>query len=159
MLHFSCLDRIGRLQIQLLPLCKGAHALAVLHAWLSFITVIIQAHANWLSDAEKPKLYILLMFRMQPAVIALNYSIKNIRNDVCQIIYIYIYEKSQFNSLVWGSLTLAPTTTHGSQFGSDMVAYMGYAHRTGYCMYYGFCGSDSDLSRLGTTENSCARED
>ena len=60
---------------------------------------------------------------------------------------------------MWGSLTLAPTTTHGSQFGSDMVAYMGYAHRTGYCMYYGFCGSDSDLSRLGTTENSCARED
>ena len=28
-----------------------------------------------------------------------------------------------------------------------------YAHR--YCMYYGFCGSDSDLSGSGTTENSC----
>ena len=120
MLHFSCLDRIGRLQIQLLPLCKGAHALAVLHAWLSFITVIIQAHANWLSDAEKPKLYILLMFRMQPAVIALNYSIKNIRNDVCQIIYIYIYEKSQFNSLVSGSLTLTPITL--ARFNVDDIA-------------------------------------
>ena len=36
--------------------------------------------------------------------IALNYSIKNIRNDVRQI----FDEKSQFNSLVWGSLTLAP---------------------------------------------------
>ena len=30
-----------------------------------------------------------------------------------------------------------------------------YAHRPGYCMYYGFCGSDSDLSGSGTTENSC----
>ena len=42
----------------------------------------------------------------QPAAITLHYSIKNIRNDVPQITY--IYEKSQFNSLVWGSLTLAP---------------------------------------------------
>ena len=45
---------------------------------------------------------------------ALNYSGKNIQNDVRQIIIIIIiiiiivlYEKSQFNSLVWGSLTLA----------------------------------------------------
>ena len=42
-------------------------------------------------------------------MITLNYSVKNTWNDVRQIIYIYIYiyEKSQFNSLVWGSLTLA----------------------------------------------------
>jgi len=45
------------------------------------------------------------MVRMRPAVIVLNYSVENIRNDVRQKI---IYEKSQFDSLVWGSLTLAP---------------------------------------------------
>ena len=52
---------------------------------------------------------------MQPAAIALNYSVNNKRNDIGQkitIIYIYIYiymyiYKSQFNSLVWGSLMLA----------------------------------------------------
>ena len=43
---------------------------------------------------------------MRPAAIALNYSVKDIRNDVRQI----IYEKSQLNRLVWGSLTLAPIT-------------------------------------------------
>ena len=36
---------------------------------------------------------------------ALNYSVENIQNDVRQKI---LYEKSQFDSLVWGSLTLAP---------------------------------------------------
>ena len=36
----------------------------------------------------------------------LDYSDKNIRNDVRQIII--LYEKSQFNSPVWGSFTLAP---------------------------------------------------
>ena len=48
--------------------------------------------------------------RMRPAAIALNYSVKDIRHDVRQIIYIYIiyHEKSQLNRLVWGSLTLAP---------------------------------------------------
>ena len=54
-----------------------------------------------------------------------------------------------------GPLDVLITTTSGSQFGSEMVAYMAYAHLTGYCMYYGFCGSDSGLSGLGTTENSC----
>ena len=48
---------------------------------------------------------------MQPAANALNYSIKNIWNDIRQIIY--IYEKSQFNSLVWGSLMLAPGCQKG----------------------------------------------
>ena len=42
---------------------------------------------------------------MQPGAITLNYSVENIRNDVHQKI---IYEKSQFESLVWGSLTLTP---------------------------------------------------
>ena len=48
---------------------------------------------------------------MRLAAIALNYSVKDIRHDVRQIIYIYIiyHEKSQLNRLVWGSLTLAPT--------------------------------------------------
>ena len=44
---------------------------------------------------------------MQPAAIALNYNVENIQNDVRQ--KIISYEKSQFNSLVWGSLTLTPT--------------------------------------------------
>ena len=46
---------------------------------------------------------------MRPAAIVLNYSVENIQNDVRQkIIIIIIYEKFQFDSLVWGSLTLAP---------------------------------------------------
>ena len=45
-------------------------------------------HASWLS--EKPTyLRILLTFQMRPAPIALNYSIKNIQNDVHQIITTY----------------------------------------------------------------------
>ena len=47
---------------------------------------------------------ILLMVHMRPAAITLNYSIENIRNNIRQ----KIYEKFQFDSLVWGSLTLAP---------------------------------------------------
>ena len=45
------------------------------------------------------------MVCMQPAAITLNYSVENIRNDVRQKI---ICENSKFDSLVWGSLTLAP---------------------------------------------------
>ena len=45
---------------------------------------------------------------MRPVAITLNYSIENIRNDVCQKKIIIIYDKFQFDSLVWGSLTLAP---------------------------------------------------
>ena len=44
---------------------------------------------------------ILLTFCIRRATIALNYSFTNIRNDVHQI-------KFPFDSLVWGSLTLAP---------------------------------------------------
>ena len=43
--------------------------------------------------------------------IALNYSVENIQNDICQ----KITEKSQFDSLVWGSLMLAPITDYQSQ--------------------------------------------
>ena len=48
---------------------------------------------------------ILLTDRMRPATIALNYSVENIQNNVRQK---KIYEKFQFDSLLWGSLTLAP---------------------------------------------------
>ena len=50
---------------------------------------------------------------MRPAAIALNYSIEKIRNDVRQkIITIIIYEKSEFDSLVWSSLMLALITSN-----------------------------------------------
>ena len=65
--------------------------------------VTIQAHTSCMSKkASCTK--ILLTVRMRPAAIALNYSIENIQNDVCQ----KVCEKSQFDSLVWGLLTLAP---------------------------------------------------
>ena len=50
------------------------------------------------------------ILRMWPAAIGLNYSVKDIRHDVRQIIYIYIiyHEKSQLNRPVRGSLTPAP---------------------------------------------------
>ena len=73
--------------------------------WLSFLATRynFQAHASWLS--KKPNYTkILLTVCMRPAAITLNYSVENIWNDVCQ----KIYEESQFDSLVWGSLTLAP---------------------------------------------------
>ena len=78
------------------------------NSWLPFISAIFQSHlgASWLPSCTK----ILLKVRTRPAAIALYYSVKNIRNDVRQIIIIIIIifdEKSQFNSLVWGSLTLA----------------------------------------------------
>ena len=72
------------------------------NSWLPFI---FQSHlgASWLLSCTK----ILLKVRTRPAAIALNYSVKNIWNDVRQIIIIIFDEKSRFNSLVWGSLTLA----------------------------------------------------
>ena len=77
---------------------------------LSFLATRYNFQASsWLS--KKPScMKILLNVRMRPAAIALNYNVENIRNDVRQkiIIIIIIYEKSQFDSLVWGSLTLAP---------------------------------------------------
>ena len=54
------------------------------------------------------QLYESLTFRMRPAAIALNYRVTNIQNDVRQIIINIYIEKMQFNSLVWGSLLLAP---------------------------------------------------
>ena len=156
MLCFSCLARMSPPKHNYLH-TRCAHSGCP--SWLSFITVLIQAHASWLS--EKPSCTKILLYAPHASH---SYCVKLQRQEYTERrtpdnIYRYIYEKSQFNSLVWDSLTLAPTTTHGSHFGSDMVAYMGYAHHTGYCMYYCFCGSDSDLSRSGTTENSCARED
>ena len=47
---------------------------------------------------------------MWPAAIALNYSVENIRNDIRQKII-----KFQFDSLVWGSLTLAPINERTSR--------------------------------------------
>ena len=73
--------------------------------------------SSWLS--KKPScMKILLNVRMRPAAIALNYNVENIRNDVRQ--KIIIYEKSQFDSLVWGSLTLAPNTSPGSMHIPDL---------------------------------------
>ena len=92
-------------ETQLLPFVQRC-ACSGCSSWLSFITVIIQANASWLSE-KLSCTKILLTSHMRPTAIALNFSVKNIRNDVCQII-IYIYEKSQFNSLVWGSLTFTP---------------------------------------------------
>ena len=71
-------------------------------SWLSFISVIFQAHlgASWLPEKSSCT-KILLTVHMRPVAIALNYSVKNVRNDARQI---YM----QCNSLVWGSLTLVP---------------------------------------------------
>ena len=76
---------------------KGVYAPAVLPGNSLF------KHTSWLSK-KLSCTKILLMVRMRPTAIALNYSIENIWNDVRQ----KIYEKFQFDSLVWGSLTLAP---------------------------------------------------
>ena len=59
----------------------GAQALAVISGY----AVVIQAHP---ARASKSCTKILLTLRMQPAATALNYSIKNIRNDVQQKIII-----------------------------------------------------------------------
>ena len=49
-------------------------------SWMSSITVVIQAHA--IAGCQRTKLHENLLFRLRPAAIALNYSVKNIRNDV-----------------------------------------------------------------------------
>ena len=74
-------------------------------SWLSFISVIFQSHlgASWLPSCTK----ILLTVRTRPAAIALNYSVKNIQNNIWQKIIIF-YEKSRFNSIVWGEHEQAP---------------------------------------------------
>ena len=93
-----------------IPCTIGAHTPAVFHKGHQ---VIFQAQLgasyprlSWL--AEKLSFTkILLMVCMWPAAIVLNYSFKDIQNNVWQIL---IYEKSQLNTLVWGSLTLALIT-------------------------------------------------
>ena len=119
MLRFSCLARMS-------PLKHNCYLHTKVHILrLSFLAVFhncchSSSRCSWLS--EKPSsTKILLTFHTWPAAIALNYSVKNIRNDVHQLIYIYIYEKSQFNSLVWGSLTLAPIKFH-VQFNTSLLA-------------------------------------
>ena len=69
------------------------------HTLFTFRTKVRTVQLSFLATRTK----ILLTVRMQPAAIVLNYSVENIRNDIRQ----KIYEKSQFDSLVWGSLTLA----------------------------------------------------
>ena len=71
--------------------------------WLSCISIIVRAHFRasclrlcWLPRCTK----ILLRSRLQHS--------KHTERRTTDI-YIYIYEKSQLNSLVWGSLVLAPT--------------------------------------------------
>ena len=51
-------------------------------SWLSFISTIFQSHleASWLSSVQN---------LMQPAAITSNYSIKNIQNNIRQIIMTY----------------------------------------------------------------------
>ena len=60
---------------------------------------------SWWLPTEGLGTRLVHQFHMRPATIVLNYSIKYIQNDVRQTI---ILKKSQFNSLVWGSLTLVP---------------------------------------------------
>ena len=69
-------------ETQLLPFVQRC-ARSCCSSWL---TVVIQAHAGCqkLSCTK-----ILLTFHMRPTAIALNYSVKNIRNDVRQIIIIW----------------------------------------------------------------------
>ena len=75
------------------------HALALLPAWLL-------PGGSWLLNCMK----ILLTVHKQLTDITLNYSIKNIQNNVRHMYDIYIRENPPFNSLVWGSLMLAPIT-------------------------------------------------
>ena len=79
MLRSSCLARMSP-KHTLFTFRTNVHTVR-----LSFLATRynFQAHTSWLS--KKPSCTkILLTVRMQPAAIALNYSIENIRNDVCQ---------------------------------------------------------------------------
>ena len=57
-------------------------------SWLSFITVVIQAHPSLTAARASSCTKILLTLCMRPAATVLNYSVKNIRNEVQQKIYI-----------------------------------------------------------------------
>ena len=80
---------------QLLSLVQWAQML-----WLSFLAICRQSSSPWCAATARASscTKILLTLRMWPVAIALNYSVKNIRNKVRQ------------NTLAWGSLllTLAP---------------------------------------------------
>ena len=73
--------------------------------WLLFLAIFHNCHHSSSPQLALSCMKILLTLRMWPAAIALNHSIKNIRNNVRQIIL-------QQKSLVWGSLTLAPITVN-----------------------------------------------
>ena len=62
--------------------CSGCHF------WPSFITVVIQAHPSLMPEHQ-----VVLHSRIWPAAIALNYSVKNIWNDVRQKPPVFIYSK------------------------------------------------------------------
>ena len=84
-----------------------AHALAVIPGYLSCPhNKLTQARSRSAECQVVRKFY--LHSACAPRGFALNYSVKNIRNDVQRKIIIIFYEKSQFDSLVWGSLTLTP---------------------------------------------------
>ena len=56
------------------------------HSWLSFITVVIQAHPSLLPEHQVVRSY-LYSACARPAAIALNYSVKNIWNGIPRPIY------------------------------------------------------------------------
>ena len=93
---------------------------------LSFITVVIQAHASWGSEKQSCT-KILLRFRMRPAAIALNYSIKNIRNDVRQIVYICGSTRYKLNIIPLRILTALPCLKHCS---TELPLRVGLIHAT-----------------------------
>ena len=68
---------------------------------LLFLAAFHQRHLSMAAKLYENLAYV----HTRRTAIALNCSFKNIRNDIRQIII--LYEKSRFNSLVWGSLTLA----------------------------------------------------
>ena len=93
---------------------------------LSFITVVIQAHASWGSEKQSCT-KILLRFRMRPAAITLNYSIKNIRNDVRQIVYLCGSPRYKSNIIPLRSLTALSCLKHCS---TELLLRVGLIHAT-----------------------------
>ena len=81
------------------------------------------------------------MICMRPVAIALNCNVKNIQNDVRQKIIMIIYEKSQLNRPVWGSLTLAPI--------SAFKYFMKIGHREGIA-YNHWC---TEATKINQYEN------
>ena len=105
-------------ETQLLPSYKGTHAYSGCPSWLSFITVVIQAHA--VAGCQRNQ----VLRKSYVPHVACTYCVKLQRQEYTEQRTpdnIYIYKKSQFNSLVWGSLTLAPIKFH-VQFNTSLLA-------------------------------------